>query len=231
MSSAAEPSPVGDLPSLGDSHRHLREQVADLIRERIIAGELRPGTRLVERTLAESLGVSRVPVRDALSQLKGEGLISQLPRSGMVVTELTRQMVEELLDVREALEVLSVRQATQRATPSEIKRLRKLLDTAATALQREDLKAFNRTNSLLHDLITQMARNDLLASLIQPLQGRLHWLLRQNGDPRLVHAQHVAVCEAIAAGDPHRAEQVALEHVQTSRDLALSSLSFGDDED
>lgn len=212
------------LASAALEHRSLREQVADVIRERIVTGDLAPGTRLVERTLAEKLGVSRVPVRDALHQLHGEGFLTQESRSGMVVTSIDRRMVEELFDVREALEVLGVRQAAERATPAQIQQLRAELEGSAAALRRGDTDAFDAFNRRFHDLLNEMADNATLAMIMQPLAGRLRWLLGQNQDGARMQAEHAELYEAIAAGDTERATAAARSHVHSSRELAFEVL-------
>lgn len=217
-------SPDVAVPTIGSSHRSLREQVADAIRERIMSGELTPGTRLVERTLAEELGVSRVPVRDALNLLKGEGFVTDVPRRGVVVTRLSREDVAELFDVREALEVLAVRLATERATPEQLRGLKALLREANQAIRAKDISSLGRCNQAFHDLITTIAGNALLASMLEPLEGRLHWLLRQNDDPSLLHREHLELYQAIASGDVDTAARTSLEHVRTSRKLCLDLL-------
>lgn len=217
-------SGIGDLPLLGATHRALREQVADVLRERITRGDLPPGTHLVERVLADSLGVSRVPVRDALNLLKGEGFLTQEPRRGVVVTRLSRKDIEELYDVRSALEVLAVRLATERASDEEIEELRGLVLTSEGNLAEQDPDAVLTTNTAFHDALTAMAHNDLLASLIHPLEGRLHWLLNQNEDPTPFHVEHEALYDAIAARDADAAAVVALRHVLTSRSVCLRLL-------
>ncbi len=224
MSIPRASSAIGPLPGLGAAQRSLSEQVADVVRTHIISGDLPPGTHLVERTLADSLGVSRVPVRDALNLLKGEGFVTQQPRRGVVVTRLERKDIEELFELRLALEVLAVRLATERATTAELKALKALLTQAAAALAANDETALLRSNQAFHDAITQLAHNDLLSSMLDPLEGRLHWILRQNDDPLPLHREHAALYEAIASGDADAAARASLEHVRTSRELCLGLL-------
>ena len=208
-----------DGPSLGAAHQQLREKVRDILRERIVTGELSPGTHIVERAVAEELGVSRIPVRDALHMLMGEGFVTEMPRRGAVVTALSRRDVEELFDVREALEVLSVRLATRHATPDEIEAMRANVEQARTALRSDDRGTLAGCNQAFHDMITAMAHNDLLASMLQPLEGRLHWLLRQNDDPDRLFREHEQLLQAISSGDPDTAVTAALDHVRTSREI------------
>nr|WP_254896839.1 GntR family transcriptional regulator [Amycolatopsis sp. Hca4] len=115
-----------------------RQRVREELRERILTGRLRPGDRLVERELAEDLGVSRVPVREAIRSLEAEGfLVVQSPRR-VVVRQLARVDVEELFDVREALEGLAAGLAASRASAAELKRLERALADAARATSRGD---------------------------------------------------------------------------------------------
>lgn len=212
-------------PTLGSTHRSLRDQVADELRDRIVNGALEPGQRLVERVLAQELEVSRVPVRDALVQLKGEGFVTEVPRKGAFVTSMSEHDVRELFNVREALEVLAVRLATEGQDRHGLRRLREILDESASAIRASDAVEVGRCNQAFHDQITAMAHNDLLASILEPLEGRLHWLLRQNDDPSRFHDEHEEIYEAIASGDVLVAQEVSLRHVRTSRDVCLRLLS------
>lgn len=216
MSSTIRPEAGAAESGAPQSH-----ELVSILRDRILHGDLAPGQRLVERTLASELGVSRIPVRDALNILRGEGFVSALPNRGMTVTALSPQDVEELFEVRESLEVLAVRRATERATPDEIDRLEQSIAASEAAWERSDTDAVGRCNQEFHDLLWKMAHNSLLSSLMEPLEGRMHWLLRQNDDPRRLQAEHVAILAAIRSGDAELAARSALDHVQTSREIWL----------
>src|SRR3954453_21872928 len=126
--------PVDNKPAilLSESVR-LRDQVCEELRDRIIAGRLQPGHRLVERDLATEFGVSRVPVREAIRILVGEGFVEALSPRRIVVKELSRRDVEELFDVREALEVLATRLAAQQADRTGLRELERLVEQARRA--------------------------------------------------------------------------------------------------
>lgn len=212
-------------------HRGLSERVTEVLRERILSGLLVPGTRLVERTVAEQLGVSRVPVRDAVNVLKGEGLVEPEGKRGVVVRGLTRADLTELFEVRTALEVLGARLAAQRVDEADLARLRALLAEAADALDALDQPRLDAANADFHEAIVELSRNDLLVATLRPLQGRLRWLLRQNDEPGSIHDQHHALYEALAARDPEAAAAVTAAHVRTSEALAtrlLYRLESGD---
>jgi len=214
-------------PKLGAAHQPLREQVRDLIRDRIVRGEFTPGDRLVERVLAEELGVSRVPVREALNLLKGEGFVQDVPRRGVIVTVLSRDDLDDLFEVREALEVHGARLASLRATPEEVAYLTDLAERAEAAYAAGDLQRMADLNEAFHDAIPKLAHNRTLASTLEPLEGRLHWVLRQNRTPDLLMREHAELVEAISAHDPDRAADVARRHVQTSRSIS-HEVMFGE---
>ncbi|WP_158887185.1 GntR family transcriptional regulator [Amycolatopsis anabasis] len=204
----------------------VRQRVRDELRDRILEGRLRPGDRLVERDLAEDLGVSRVPVREAIRSLEAEGfLVVQSPRR-VVVRQLSRVDVEELFDVREALEVLASGLAAARADRLGLRRLQRLLGQAEKATASGRAARITEANSRFHDEIIALAGNGLLSTVLQPLEGRLRWLTRQNEHWGDLLAEHRRLYEAIASGDTERAKACALEHVRTNRAATLDQL-FG----
>jgi DNA-binding GntR family transcriptional regulator len=206
-----------------------RQRVHGELRERILTGRLRPGDRLVERELAEDLGVSRVPVREAIRSLEAEGfLVVQSPRR-VVVRQLARVDVEELFDVREALEGLAAGLAAARAGAAELKRLDRVLADAARATARGDAARITVLNSRFHDEIVAIAGNALLSTMLKPLEGRLRWLTSQNEHWAELLDEHRRLYDAVASGDAERAKASAVEHVRVNRDVTLRSL-FGDDE-
>ncbi|MER7555678.1 GntR family transcriptional regulator [Nocardioides sp. NPDC126508] len=222
---------MSDSPiPLGLAHTPLRSQTRDEIRQRIIDGRLTPGTRIVERELAAELQVSRVPVREALRMLESEGFLEVVPRRGVVVKRMTRRDVEELFDVRQSLEVLATRRATERVTAEDLARLRSILDGVDRAIAADDTEEIGRGNERFHDAIIAMADNNLLAAMLEPLQGRLHWLFRQNQNATELQREHRTLYDAIASGDPERAAAQALAHVLENRDVARELLFDSRDE-
>lgn len=214
-------------PKLGATHQPLRERVRDLIRDRIVRGEFTPGDRLVERVLAEELGVSRVPVREALNLLKGEGFVQDVPRRGVIVTMLSQEDLDDLFEVREALEVQSARLACQRATDDELESLADIARRADAARDLDDAELLADLNEAFHDAIPRLAHNRILATTLEPLEGRLHWVLRQNRSPGALMKEHSELVEALVARDAERAEEIARRHVATSRAIC-HELMFGD---
>ncbi|MFI5611386.1 GntR family transcriptional regulator [Amycolatopsis sp. NPDC051903] len=203
-----------------------RRRVLDELRERILSGRLRPGDRLVERELADGLGVSRVPVREAIRSLEAEGFVVVESPRRVVVRTLARVDVEELFDVRESLESLAAGLAATRAGQSDLRRLERLLADAARAAARGDAARTTVLNSRFHDEIVAIAGNTLLTTLLAPLEGRLRWLTSQNEHWSDLHEEHHRLVEAIASGDAARAREYAAEHVRVNRRVTLEAL-FG----
>lgn len=220
MSSMTKIEPLGAI----------RERVLAGLRQEIISGTLRPGDRLVERELADRFGVSRVPVREAVRALVAEGFVHfETPRRA-VVRRLTRQDVQELFELREALEVYAAGLAASRATPEDLAQVEKLLGLAAAATAAGDAEAITDVNSRLHDRIVAMAGNSLLTEALEPVAGRLRWMTRRNEEWPHLLVEHRELYEAIASGDPERARAQALAHVRTNYRSTVRHL-FGEDED
>ncbi|HEY9306236.1 MAG TPA: GntR family transcriptional regulator [Microbacterium sp.] len=230
MTAATRSAQGGVKPpaTIGSTHQPLRERVRDLIRDRILRGDFVPGDHLVERVLAEEMGVSRVPVREALNLLKGEGFVQDLPRRGVIVTVLGKDDVDDLFEVRVALDVQCARLASMRATDDELEELAAIADEADAAYARGDTAALAELNQAFHDAVPRMAHNPILASTLEPLEGRLHWLLRQNRSPEVLLAEHRELVHALRDRDADAAAEVARRHVDTSRTLCHEIMA-GDD--
>jgi DNA-binding GntR family transcriptional regulator len=201
-------------------HRPLRDVVCDAIRDRIASGVHRPGERLVEDRLADDLGVSRNPVREALRALEVEGYVELIPRRGAIVADLSPGVVAEIFEVRGALEALGARLAAQRATEAHVRRLERLLDNATQALERGDLRRMPDLNTRFHQLVLDMAGNTLLGETMAPLRGRTQWIFSRTVGDRAAQslAEHRELAEAIARGDGDRAAALAAAHVAAAHE-------------
>lgn len=206
---------------LGQQDYPLRDQVRDVLRARIGDGVLAPGTRLIEQVLADELGVSRIPVREALRMLQTEGLVKTLPRKGAVVTTLSREDLEHLYDIREALEVMAFRLAAVHATAENIKHLESIL-SEAEQLGSADHAKVSRLNSDFHDSVFVMTGNPFLSGILEPLGGRLRLMIGQSYDHDRQLAEHAELLAALKKQDPDQAAAAALAHIRSSRQHALA---------
>ncbi|MFE4665542.1 GntR family transcriptional regulator [Streptomyces sp. NPDC056716] len=202
----------------------LRDQVTEALRDRIITGRLKPGDRLLERELAEEFGVSRVPVREAIRVLLAEGFLQALSPRRIVVRGMTREDVENLYDMREALEVLAARRATERATEAQLRELDRALESARRATLSGRPERVSRANAAFHHQIVEIAANDLLSTTLASLEGRLRWLFQQIDDPGPLWDEHRALHAAITHRDTDRAAELSLHHIRHYREVALALL-------
>lgn len=223
-------SAVNGVPRAVDRHVSMVDVSKDYIRERITSGEFPPGYRLKERDLSTELGISRIPIREAVRDLSKEGFVTMLPRRGALVSELVPEDLDDIFEVRMALEVTQCVLAAQRASNEEIMRLRGCVAATKDAMKRGDRDAIHAANGEFHDVLVEMGHNPVLAQVLEPLRNRIQWLLRQNKDVSAICQEHEEIAEAIGARDVERARQVAHQHVVTSRRVATEVL-FGQQEE
>ncbi|MGX7827924.1 GntR family transcriptional regulator [Actinokineospora sp. 24-640] len=204
--------PDGFEPESGRVTRRLRDEILD--------GARLPGSRLVERDVAAELGVSRVPVRDALRALVAEGLVTPRPRSWAVVREFTASDVSDLNEVRAAFEPLVFRLAAQRRTRDGLRRLRATVDGELAAARAGDAVRARRAAADFHEVVTSLAANELLSELHRPLRSRMRWLMGQHDDLVAVARQHEGLYAAIADRDVAGVERLVAEHLATGQGMA-----------
>ncbi|MCQ4212639.1 GntR family transcriptional regulator [Streptomyces longispororuber] len=205
------------------------ERTEELIRTRIHSGAYQPDARLRERELAEALGVSRVPVREALMRLAAEGLVVLEPRRGARVRRLTLRDVEELFDLRLSLEVFAARRAAELvARGGSHDTLRAVMDEAEAATLRGDAAGIAAANTAFHAALVTMTGNRLLQSSYQPSLGLMHWLFRLTGTQQGAQqhcAEHRQICAAVGAGRPRLAEALTFAHIDIRREPVMEGLA------
>lgn len=193
------------------------KRVTTWLRDAILDGVLAPGGRLVERDLAGGLGVSRIPVRDALKALEAEGLVELRPRTWGVVREFTETDLADLDEVREVVEPLAFRLAAQRRRRDGLIRLRRALDDERAGARADEPAVSRRGAADFHEIVTDLAENPLLSLLMQSIGNRLRWALSQHDDFAHIIDEHVALYEAIRDLDADRAAALARAHIHSSR--------------
>jgi DNA-binding GntR family transcriptional regulator len=194
------------------------QQVSEQIRGMILAGRLKPGERLVEESLSAELGVSRVPVREALLALSAQGLVRIERRRGATVAEITPRIVAELVEVRALLEGLNAKLAAQRHDPAIVAELRDTLkrgNAAATAGSREELA---RLNAEFHERLAEASRNSVLSEVMRGLRERTSLAFAINGRERAREdwQEHSGILAAVIAGDSELAALLANRHVHNA---------------
>lgn len=202
----------------GADERELESsRVATWLRDAILDGAREPGSKLTERDLAAEFGVSRVPVRDALKILDGEGLVELRPRTWAIVREFTAADLADLDEVREVLEPMAFRLAAERHRREGLDQLSAVLDAEQESARRENSLMSRRAAADFHEVVVHLADNRLLGDLMGSIRSRLRWSLVQHDDLEHIADEHVALYEAIRDRDGDRASELARAHVESSR--------------
>jgi DNA-binding GntR family transcriptional regulator len=219
---ASSPGPA----TVGSAHRPLRDVVATEMRRLILDGTLRPGERLTEDRLAEQLGVSRNPVREAIRVLEGEGFLDVTARRGCFVATLSAKQAADLFEIRLALEPLGARLAAHEESPARVASMKDILARAQTDPEHSDLDTLAELHTELHSLIFEMTGNGYLIAMAIPMVKRGQWLLRQSAPLRTPDAwsEHHGLIAAIEAGDPDLAEVLGRHHVLSVRSSMRAQL-------
>jgi len=208
------------LERIGD--HSLSDRVAERIRAAIQDGVYRPGTKLVERTIANQLGVSHIPVREALARLADEGLVQRIPRRGAWVAELTPTALSEITSLRILLEGFVVRRAQERLTPEAEARLRSIAADMLDAAGAGGVDALVALDQEFHGLLWELADHSLLNELAAQVRGRVAAFLRAAtrslpADELRAHAKsHLDLVDAIAGGDPEQAQAEMARHIHVA---------------
>ncbi|MEQ0559540.1 GntR family transcriptional regulator [Amycolatopsis sp. NEAU-NG30] len=197
----------------------LRQVVYEALAELIVNRTLEPGQHLVEADLAEYLGVSRQPVREALQRLQSEGWVDLRPAQGAFVHQPTDEEADQLLSVRSVLETYSAKLAAARATREDVRRLWELQNVGVTALTEDDTEGLVAANAALHAFITELSGNAVLAELIGLVDRRVRWYYTPIARPRGHDAwnEHDELIHAISDGDVDAAEQIMAKHTERTR--------------
>ncbi len=196
----------------------LRDVVFKTLREAILRGDLKPGERLMELQLASKLGVSRTPIREAIRMLEQEGLAVTIPRRGAEVAKMTVKDMQDVLEVRDALDELAVQIACERINEEQLEQLRKAKEAFETCTKGQDVKKIAAADVQFHDVIYDATENPKLVSILNNLREqvyryRVEYLKNTENYPVLIQ-EHEAIWESLKARDKSRATMVMHEHVK-----------------
>lgn len=211
-----------------DSYQPLREVVCESLREAIRNGVLKPGERIMEIQLAEELGVSRTPVREAIRKLELEGYVVMMPRRGTYVANMSIRDINEIFEIRTALESLSNGLAAEHITDEELEHLQRLLVIIGGYIKDGNIEKIVETDIEFHDLMYHAARNQRLVGIISNLRDQLtRFRTLSMSYPGRLEAtldEHKAIVEAIANGDRKAASKAAEQHMENSEKTLLKAM-------
>ena len=220
---------MSDNLQLGmDEFLPLRDVVFNTLRQAILTGELKPGERLMEIHLANRLGVSRTPIREAIRKLELEGLVVMVPRKGAEVAQITEKNLRDVLEVRKALEELAVKLACDRISEEEIEKLRWAARGFKTTLQYEDVTAIAEADVKFHDIIYNATGNDRLVHLLYNLREqmyryRVEYLKRKEAHPVLL-SEHDVIIEMIEKRNKQKAAEAVCMHIDNQMTAVVDTI-------
>ncbi|TML67624.1 MAG: GntR family transcriptional regulator [Actinobacteria bacterium] len=196
----------------------LWQRAYEYLREEILSERLQPGTELQEVALSQELGVSRGPIREAISRLAAEGLVTVRPRRGAVVRLLSKEEFLELYQVREALEMMAVRLAVPRLGEQDLATLEGLIAAMSRYAERGEVEQFFEANAAFHAHLLEASGNQKLRELYGQLLGQMgRYRMRSltlRGNLQRSVAEHAAILRAARRGDAERAAHLMSEHIR-----------------
>lgn len=208
-----------------DSYKPLRDVVVESIRQAIISGQFPPGMRLMELQLAEEMGVSRTPVREAIRKMELEGLVVMIPRRGAYVADISIKDINEVYEVRTALDVLSAGLAAERIDKSEIQEMRELLAEEAALVEARDYPKIIDNDTAFHDVIYRASGTTRCMNIISNLREQITAIRGRSmpypGRVEIMLKEHRAIFDAIAAGKVEKAQEAVRTHMENAKQTLL----------
>ena len=211
-----------------DEFLPLRDVVFNTLRQAILRGELKPGERLMEIQLANKLGVSRTPIREAIRKLELEGLVLVIPRKGAEVADIKEKSLRDVLEVRKALEELSVQLACEKITKEEIEELKEAAETFKKAQKTKDITQIAEADVHFHDIINTASGNQKLIQLLNNLREQMYRYrveyLKDSRTRGTLLKEHREIYEAVAGRDEERAKACIRCHIMNQQQSIARSL-------
>ena len=211
---------IGERKSLG-------QHVFENLKNAIVKGDMPPGGRLIESRLAETLGISRTPVREAIHKLEREGYLKKLSRGGFSVLGLSREDVDETFGIRSVLESYAARLATEKHRTNDLKPLEKKIKLYQKHLDSNDLDALPKINTEFHDLLYALSRSPKLIHLINNLRDQIYrfrqLILKNEKLAKMSNEDHKDMLERMGQRDADGVERLVKGHLARGKKAVLES--------
>ena len=212
-----------------DEYLPLRDVVFNTLRQAILTGEMKPGERLMEIHLAEKLGVSRTPIREAIRKLELEGFVVMIPRRGTYVADISIRDITEIYEIRACLDELAAGLAAERITNDELERLNRLLVEFGQCINAGNMERIVEVDTAFHEVLYTASRNARLHSIINNLREQVTSIRgRSMSYPGRLHDtmnEHRTLVDFIAARDVEGARNAARSHIENAEHTLMQSIS------
>ena len=213
--------------NIGNRHKNLSDEVYEIVKDKIISHEFKPGQRVIDKHIAEDLGVSRSLVRQAFNILEKEELIESIPRSGFFVREISEKDVKEIYHIRNLLETEATRLAVPRLQEKHIKRLEKIFVDAREELKKGEVKKLIEADATLHDTLIKKCGNSRLVSMIEKYSS--HYVFYRIIDlseierARDAYDEHYKIFAAVKNEDIKLAADLMSAHIENAKNIILNN--------
>ena len=221
---------MGEFELNMDDYLPLRDVVFQTLRKAILTGELMPGERLMEIHLAEKLGVSRTPIREAIRKLELEGLVINIPRRGAQVAEISERGLRDVLEVRRALDTFCAELACERISDEEKEALKKACTDFEDAVDTKDASVIAKADVAFHDIIIGATGNERLVALLNNLAEQMYRYrfeyIKDVSQHKKIIEEHRVLLDAILKGNIIGARDAAREHIDNQEKSILMQISI-----
>lgn len=208
-----------------DSYKPLREVVVENIRQAIISGQFPAGMRLMELQLAEEMGVSRTPVREAIRKMELEGLVVMIPRRGAYVANISIKDINEVYEVRTALDVLAAGLAAEKITDEEVAEMHRLIETDRPLVAEKNYPKIIENDTAFHDIIYRASGNRRCMTIISNLREQITAIRGRSmpypGRLEVMLEEHTAIADAIAKHNAKKAQEAVRVHMENAERTLL----------
>ncbi len=214
-----------DLNLKMNEYLPLRDVVFNTLRQAILRGELAPGERLMEIQLAERLGVSRTPIREAIRKLELEGLVLMVPRKGAEVARISEKSLRDVLEVRRSLEELATELACRRMSEEQIDELKEAEEQFAAAVEKGDIMEMAERDEKFHDVIFNGSGNARLVQILNNLREQMYRYrleyIKEADKRQVMLLEHENIVKAIRARHVAEAKEAMREHID-NQEITIS---------
>lgn len=207
----------------------LAKMAYEALRDSILTGKLVPGEVYNEMALAKELGISRTPVREALLDLSAQGLVTFLPRKGILVNHNTKQDVQEIFELRKAIELAAIEKVAEASPPCDLTEIEEALDKQRKAAKKKDYVAFTKADRTFHAIFSELTNNRRFVAIVENIRDLVHLMgtqgLTEEGRAEEVIVEHEKVLEAVRQGKPVKALEAMDFHLDRSKEAVLRQLN------
>lgn len=212
----------------------LRDVVFNTLRQAILKGELAPGERLMEIQLAEKLGVSRTPIREAIRKLELEGLVLMIPRKGAEVARISEKSLKDVLEVRRSLEELAIELACQRMTDVDLLEMEKMQKRFCDAIESGSAMEIAEGDEAYHDVIYNCTRNARLVQILNNLREQMYRYrleyIKDEDKRQILRLEHEKILKALRSRHVAEARAAVREHIDNQEITVLKNIKEKEEE-